>query len=398
MKTSVEPLEDNKVKLSVEVDEQEFEKAVDAAFRKIAREVSIPGFRPGKAPRRLLEKRLGGGVARGEALRDAIPEYYAEAVREHDVDVIAAPEIDITEGEEDGPVVFEAVVEVRPIVLVPGYESLRITIAAPAATDEEIDAQVERMLGQYAELSTVERPAEQGDFVTIDIEGSQDGEPLEGLTADDYPYEVGSGGIVEELDEELEGASADDELEFDAAHPDPDEEGLHFQVTVKEVNERVLPEPNDEWAAEASEFETLAELRDDLAERMTKVRRMQAQMAVRDKVGDALADLVDAEIPEARCRASSSSACRTSPCGSRPRASRSSSGSRARPGPAGVHRQPPRDLGPRRQVRSGPAGRRRGRGADRRGRRARGRVRRRSPSASSSTPTPCSASSRRPAR
>ncbi len=126
MKTSVEELEDNKVKLSVQVEEPEFEKAVDAAFRKIAREVNIPGFRPGKAPRRILEKRLGEGVARGEALRDAIPEYYAQAVRDNDVDVIAAPEIDITEGEEDGPVAFEAVVEVRPVVVVPGYESLRV--------------------------------------------------------------------------------------------------------------------------------------------------------------------------------------------------------------------------------------------------------------------------------
>jgi len=299
VKTSVEELEDNKVKLSVQVDEPEFEKAVDAAFRKIAREVNIPGFRPGKAPRRILEKRLGEGVARGEALRDAIPEYYAQAVKDNDVDVIAAPEIDITEGEEDGPVAFEAVVEIRPIVVVPGYESLRITIPAPVATDEEIDDQIQRMLGQHAELATVERPAAEGDFVTIDIEGAQGDEPLEGLTAQDYSYEVGSAGIVGELDEALAGASAGDELEFDAEHPDPDEDGLHFVVSLKEVKERVLPEPDDAWAAEASEFDTLAELRDDLANRMTAVRKMQAQMSLREKVSDALAELVDLEVPEA---------------------------------------------------------------------------------------------------
>ena len=171
VKTSVTELEDNKVKLSVEVDEQEFESALDAAFRKIAREVRIPGFRPGKAPRRLLEARLGEGVARGEALRDAIPDYYAKAVREHDVDVIAAPEIDITDGEEQGPIAFDAVVEVRPVVTVPGYESLRVTLPRPAATDEEIDAQIDRMRRQYAELETVERPAAEGDVVTIDVEG-----------------------------------------------------------------------------------------------------------------------------------------------------------------------------------------------------------------------------------
>ena len=299
MKTSVEELEDNKVKLSIEVDEQEFDKAVDAAFRKIAREVNIPGFRPGKAPRRILEKRLGDGVARGEALRDAIPDYYAQAVKEHDVDVIAAPDIEITDGEETGPVAFEAVVEVRPIVLVPGYESLRITVPRPEATDEEIDAQVDRMRAQHADLAAVERPAVEGDFVTIDVEGSQADEPLAGLTAQDYSYELGSAGIVPELDEALTGASAGDELEFDAEHPDEDEEGLHFAVTVKEVKERVLPDADDAWAAEASEFDTLEELRDDLAKRMTAVRRMQAQMSIRDKVGDALAELVEADPPEA---------------------------------------------------------------------------------------------------
>ena len=299
VKTSVEELEDNKVKLSIEVDEQEFEKAVDAAFRKIAREVNIPGFRPGKAPRRLLETRLGEGVARGEALRDAIPEYYATAVREHDVDVIAAPEIEITDGEETGPVVFEAVVEVRPVVVVPGYESLRITIASPDATDEDIDGQIDRMRAQHAELAAVERPAVEGDFVTIDIEGSQNGESLEGLTAQDYSYEVGSAGIVPELDEALTGASAGDVLEFDADHPDPEDDGLNFSVTVKEIKERVLPEPTDEWASDASEFDTLAELRDDLAVRMTKVRKMQAQMSINDKISDALIELVDVEVPDA---------------------------------------------------------------------------------------------------
>ena len=300
VKTSVEELEDNKVKLSIEVDEQEFEKAVDTAFRKIAREVNIPGFRPGKAPRRILEKRLGDGVARGEALREAIPDYYAQAVRELDVDVIAAPDIEITDGEEAGPVAFEAVVQVRPIVVVPGYESLRITVPRPDATDEDIDSQIDRMRAQHADLATVERPAATDDFVTIDVEGSQGGEPLAGLTAQDYSYQLGSAGIVAELDEALEGASAGDELEFDAEHPDEDEdEGLHFVVTVKEVKERVLPDADDEWAAEASEFETLAELREDLAKRMTAVRRMQAQMSVRDKVGDALAELVEADPPDA---------------------------------------------------------------------------------------------------
>src|SRR5262245_19554868 len=169
MKSSVSPLEGNKVKLSVEVDEAEFDKALDAAFRKIAREVRIPGFRPGKAPRRLLEARLGPGPAREQALRDAIPGYLAEAVREHDVDVIATPQVDITAGEEDGPVAFDATVEVRPVVSVPGYGGLRVEIPAPAATDEEVDERIQTQLRPHGELTDVERPAASGDFVTLDL-------------------------------------------------------------------------------------------------------------------------------------------------------------------------------------------------------------------------------------
>jgi len=300
VKATVEPLEGNKVKLSVEVDEQEFETAVNAAFKKLAGEVRIPGFRPGKAPRKILEARLGAEVGRTQALHDAIPDYYAQAVRDHDVDVIAAPQIDITDGEDGGSVVFDAVVEVRPVVVVPGYDSLRVELEAPVATDEEIDAQLERMRTQQATLETVDRPAIDGDSVSIDIQGSLGGEPLEGLTADDYLYEVGSGIIVPEVDEELRGAKAGDIFEFAAEHPDPDEEDpLDFRVLVKEVKAKVLPDLDDAFAAEASEFETLDELRADLEHRLSSVKKMQAQMALREKVGEALAELVADDIPEA---------------------------------------------------------------------------------------------------
>jgi trigger factor len=302
VKATVEPLEGNKVKLSVEVDEQEFEKAVDAAFKKIAREVRIPGFRPGKAPRRLLESRMGSGAGRAQALNDSLPDYYSDAVRTHEVDVIAPPDIEITSGEEQGPVTFEAVVEVRPTVELTGYGELRVEIPGPVANDDEIDAQLERVRGQFAELEVVERPAEEGDFVTIDIEGSQDGEVLEGLVASAYLYEVGSGAIVPELDEHLRGASAGDELAFDAEHPNDSEETpeepLHFEVTVTEVKAKVLPDLDDELAVQASEFDTLAEWRDDLVTRLGQVKRAQAQMAVREKIGEALAELVTDELPE----------------------------------------------------------------------------------------------------
>lgn len=299
MKATVEPQEGNKVKLSIHVDAAEFEREVDAAFRRIASEVRIPGFRPGKAPRSLLEARIGTEAARGDALEHALPKYYAEAVMEHDVDVIAPPEIDITEGREEGDVAFDAVVEVRPTVIPAGYESMRVTLDNPLVTDDDVDERVLRLREGFATLETVERAALTGDSVTIDVSGSQDGEPLEGLTAEDYLYEVGSGTVVPELDENLVGAKAGETLEFTADHPDPDEAPVSFTITVKEVKEKVLPDADDDFAAEASEFATIAELRADLAKRMAMVKKVQAQMQLQQRTGEALAELVTEEIPDA---------------------------------------------------------------------------------------------------
>ncbi len=299
MNATVEALEGNKVKLSVEVDEQEFETAVDAAFRKIAHEVKIPGFRPGKAPRRLLETRLGSGAGRAQALNDSLPDYYSEAIRTHEVDVIAPPEIEITSGQDSGPVIFEAIVEVRPVITVSGYAEITVEIPNPDAVDEEVDAQLERVRNQFAELEVVERAAAEGDYVTIDIEGSQEGEVLDGLVASAYLYEIGSAGIVPELDAELAGVSAGDTRSFDAVHPNGEEEGpLHFEVTVTEVKAKVLPELDDELAGQASSFDSVAEWRTDLVTRMSQVKKAQAQMAVREKIGEALAELVLDELPE----------------------------------------------------------------------------------------------------
>lgn len=300
MKTIVAPLEGNKVKLSVEVDEDEFDKAVTAAYRKIAREVRIPGFRPGKAPRKVLEKRLGAQVGREQALNDALPEYYAQALTDNDVDAIDAPEIDITSGEEDGPVAFDAVVEVRPVVQVPGYGGLRVEIPRPEVGDDEVDAQVDRMRQVQATFADVDRPAQEDDAVIIDITGTLDGEAQDGLTADDYSYTVGSKAITAEVDDQLAGAKPGDILEFDATHPDPDEQRqLRFKVLVKQVRERVLPEADDEWAAENSEFETIDALRESIRERASAVRKAQSQGALREATGAALAKLVEVELPDA---------------------------------------------------------------------------------------------------
>ena len=300
MKSTLEPLEGNKVKLSISVDDAEFEKEIDAAFKRIAREVRLPGFRPGKAPRKVLEARIGLEAARVDALEHAVPTFYLEAVDEHDVDVIAQPEFDITSGQEEGEeVAFDAVVEVRPVVTVGGYASLRVTIPSPTVGDDEIDARVDALREAHAALETVERPAQTGDNVTIDIAGSRDDEPIEGLVADDYLYEVGSGTVVPELDEQLAGAKVGDIVTFTADHPDPDEHPVDFKVLVKEIKEKVLPDADDAFAAEASEFETIDELRDDLRSRFSTVKVMQARMAVQQKTAEALAELVDDEVPDA---------------------------------------------------------------------------------------------------
>ncbi len=311
VRSTVEPLEGNKVKVVVEVEEAEFEKELDAAFRRLAQEVRLPGFRPGKAPRKVLEARIGQSYARDEAFRHSLPDYYSKAVIEHEVDVIAPPEIDITEGMESGPITFDAVVEVRPTVEVEGYEGLEIEIPRVDVIDDDIDEAVDRLRGQHSELAPVDRPAAEGDRVSIDIAATHQGDPVPGMTAEDYSYEVGSGATgIPEIDEQLSGASAGDELVFTAEYPDTgeaedgeddgEEEPIHFTIKVNEVSENVLPEATDEWVEEHSEFATLADLRDDYRIRMQQSRIYQGQAARRNAVAEAVADLVDDDIvPEA---------------------------------------------------------------------------------------------------
>jgi trigger factor len=306
MKTSIEPQEGNQVKLSVEIEEAEFEKSIDAAFRKIAHEIRLPGFRPGKAPRRILEKHVGKDAARQQAIQDSLPDYYLKAIVENDVDVIAPPELNITGGTTEGPISFEAMVEVRPSVKVPGYDGLQVTIPSPEASEKEIDAQVDRMRDAFASMNVVDRQAHEGDSVRINVSGTLDGEDVPGLTAEAYVYEVGSGSVVPELDTNLIAASAGEKLSFSAPLPDHDHDETHdhgdlqFEVEVLEVIEKVRPDATDEWAAGASEFATLAELRGDIAKRMGLVKRVQASMALRDECVKALTELSDGgEPPEA---------------------------------------------------------------------------------------------------
>jgi trigger factor len=301
--TSVESLDGNKIRLRVAVPEDEFDRAVDAAFRKLADEVRIDGFRKGKVPRKLLEARVGTGVARDQALRDALPDYYARAVRDNRLDTIAAPEIDITAGEDAGPVEFEAVVELRPQVSLDGYRGIRVELDVPSVDDAAIDRQIDTLRERFADLEDSAAPLTDGDYAEIDLKASIDGEPIGALSATDFLYEVGSGLVVTELDQELRGTRPGAILSFVAALPETAAEhagdDADFQVLVKDAKRKILPEVTDDWACEVSEFDTVDALRADIAHRIQLVAKVQAQMVLRDRVLDAVADLVAIEVPEA---------------------------------------------------------------------------------------------------
>jgi trigger factor len=292
-------MEGNLVRLSVEIDEPEFDRALGDVVRSLAQQVRVPGFRPGKVPRKVLEARMGGsGALRAEALRESLPDFYARAVVDTELDPIAQPEIDITGGEDEGAVSFDAVVQVRPTVAIPGYDGLQVTLPGLSVTEDEIQSQLDRLRENDAELDVVDRPAIDGDLVTIDLHGN-DASGAEVVGVDDYLYEVGSASVVPELDAELHGAKAGAILAFDTAHPDDPEQKVAFRVLVKEVKVKKLPEATDAWAAESSEFATVDELRSDIQTRIGRVKLMQTQMALRQKTIEALAELVtDDAVPE----------------------------------------------------------------------------------------------------
>ncbi len=296
MRATAEPLEGNKVKLSVTLDDEEMARALDSALSKMAKEARVPGFRPGKVPRQILQARVGVAAIRQAAINDVLPDYYAQALAETDVDPIAQPHIDVTEGEESGPVTFDATVEVRPKVAIIGYEGLAVTLPTLAVEDADVDAQVDAMRAQSAELAVVDRPAADTDHVTINVKTTRAGEPVEGFSFDELSYEVGSASIVAELDPQLRGLSAGDSVTFDAEVAGS---VATVEILVKDVRERVLPEADDAWAARASEFETLEELRAHLRRRLSEIRRERARHSVRDLALDALVQLVTEEPPEA---------------------------------------------------------------------------------------------------
>ncbi len=302
MRATAAPEEGNKVRLSVEIDEAEMDEALNEVIRRLSREMRVPGFRPGKVPRRVIEARMGGPAAlRVEAIRETLPDFYARAVSDTELDPIDQPDIDITSGDESGAVSFDAVVQVRPTVGIPGYGGLVVTLPDLEVTAEEITAHVDRLRATSGELAEVSRPVRDGDQVTIDIHGTRDSTEAAGddsdLDAEDFLYEVGSGGVVAELDDQLRGAKVGDIFTFDST-VEALGHAVSFRVLVKDVKELVLPDLDDEWAADASEFDTVGELTADIAERLRQRHVVQAQMALQQKTVEALVELVTEDIPD----------------------------------------------------------------------------------------------------
>jgi trigger factor len=293
----VETLEGNKVKLYVEVEEAEFEHDIDRAFKLIAKEVNLPGFRAGKAPRKVLEARVGIGVAREQALRDAVPQYLQKAVREHQIDLIATPEVEITDGAESGPVEFDATCEVRPTITVPGYAELRVELPSIEVTDDDIADAREAELKRGGSLTDVDRPVQTGDYVTLDLAATRDGEEVMGLNTEDWSYEVGQGWVTEDFDDQLVGASAGDELTFTST-PKGTEEPADFVVTVTAVQEMSAPELTDEWVSDnLGEFDTVDEWDASLRESLAQVKLNQARQGLVRSLNQSLAALVEIEVP-----------------------------------------------------------------------------------------------------
>ena len=232
MQCTIEPLEGNKVKLDVSVDETSFDQDIEVAYRKLARQVRIPGFRPGKAPRRVIEAHLGDDgkrAARAQAIEDAVPKYLAEAVKQHDIDIIATPKVEHVHGAEadSGPISFHCEVEVRPVIAVAGYAGLRVELPSISASEAEIDEVVDNERKRHGTLVDATRAIATGDQVTMDLSASRNGEPVPGLNVEAWLYEVGRGWVAKGFDDILVGLNAGDEKQFQAV-PNGNEDEADF--------------------------------------------------------------------------------------------------------------------------------------------------------------------------
>ena len=296
MKSTVETLSPTRVRLTIDVAFDELSGHLNDAYKKIATQVNIPGFRKGKVPPSMIDQRVGRGAVLDEAINQALPDFYSQAAREHDVLVLGRPEVDIKEFVDKEKLSFTVEVNVRPEVVLPDFSSITISVDDVEVKDIDIEEQVDALRARFGTLNTVERAAATGDFVTIDLIARIDGEEVDGGTASGISYEVGSNRMIDGLDDALIGLSAGEGKVFETQFVGMEEGKTGVvEVSVQAVKERELPVLDDAFAALASEFDTLVELRADITERLTRLKKMEQGAQARDRLVEKL--LADIEIP-----------------------------------------------------------------------------------------------------
>ncbi|MFE3328433.1 trigger factor [Streptomyces sp. NPDC059176] len=300
MKSAVETLNPTRVRLTVEVPFEELKASLDAAYKKINQQVTVKGFRKGKIPARVIDQRFGRGAVLEEAVNDALPKFYTEAVNEADVNPLGQPEVDITELKDGELLAFTAEVDIRPTIEIPDYSGIEVEVDAIEVSDEDVEKSVEQLRTRFASTSPVERAAADGDVVTVDLEAKVDGEVLADGVADGVQYTIGSGELLDGIDEAVTGLEAGGEATFTSELKGGSAQGKEAEVTVKvtQVAARELPELDDEFAQMASEFDTLDELKADSRKRLRNMKEYDQATQAQERVLEKLLELVEVPIPE----------------------------------------------------------------------------------------------------
>ena len=298
MKSAVEKLSPTRVKLSIDVPFAELKPHIDGAYKSLSEKITIPGFRKGKVPSAMIDQRVGRGAVLDEAINAAIPTFYSQAAKDNDVLVIGRPTVEITELKDNENFTFTIEVDIRPDIALPNFSEIKLEVDDVKVTESDIDEQVQALRTRFGTLTTVEKVVASGDFVTIDLVATKDGVALDGGTANDLSYEVGSASMIDGLDEALIGLSTGGEKSFETALVGMAEgEKGSVKVSVKAVKERELPPVDDAFAKLASEFETLAELKADLTTRLTRLKEMEQGAQARDLLVEKLISSVDIPLP-----------------------------------------------------------------------------------------------------
>ena len=298
MKSAVEKLSPTRVKLSIEVPFVDLKPHIDGAYKSLSEKITIPGFRKGKVPSAMIDQRVGRGAVLDEAINAAIPTFYSQAAKDNDVLVIGRPTVEVTELKDNENFSFTIEVDIRPDIALPNFSEIKLEVDDVKVSDADIDEQVQALRTRFGTLTTVEKVVATGDFVTIDLVATKDGQDLDGGTANDLSYEVGSASMVDGLDEALIGLSTGGEKSFETSLVGMAEgEKGSVKVSVKAVKERELPPVDDAFAKLASEFETLAELKADLTTRLTRLKEMEQGAQARDLLVEKLISSVDIPLP-----------------------------------------------------------------------------------------------------